>query len=491
MKKITLRIILLISLTGYSQQQIYNLGFEPGTNDGTLTTWTTFENPSPGFEIITNPDPDGTNTSATTKVLKLSLAQGAECYSGVINFHGTLGTWDLDGAVTSNLSLSMDVNRSIVDGNIGIKFANTTDGTLFEIKDSQGAVAAANTWETLTWDISEGAASGNNVNIDQIVVFIDWRCSGEPARPSDIELLIDNITWGANKLTDPPVPSCSDGVQNGDETGIDCGGSTCAPCISDPTVSAPSPTIIEDNVMSVYSDAYATNVVSNFNFNAFQGAGTISQEDIESDGNSTGKIENLTFYGAQWDALDISSYTYVHLDYYATTSSAFNFYLIDATAGIPGGNSEEPRFAFATSGGDETFVQGQWNSVFIPLQHFLDYSTPSFTYDLNDIFQWKFDGNGTVYFDNIYFSTEAILGINDVAINGYKVFPNPANNQLTIIADESIENIQVYNLLGQQLINKNSVNNRATINISKLNQGIYVVRTTVDGAIGTKRFIKQ
>ena len=161
------------------------------------------------------------------------------------------------------------------------------------------------------------------------------------------------------------------------------------------------------------------------------------------------------------------------------------------TAGIPGGNAEEPRFAFSTSGGDETFVQGQWNSVFIPLQHFLDYSTPSFTYDLNDIFQWKFDGNGTVYFDNIYFSTEAILGINDVAINGYKVFPNPANNQLTIMADESIENIQVYNLLGQQLINKNSVNNRATINISKLNQGIYVVRTTVDGAIGTKRFIKQ
>ncbi len=205
MKKITLRIILLISLTGYSQQQIYNLGFEPGTNDGTLTTWTTFENPSPGFEIITNPDPDGTNTSATTKVLKLSLAQGAECYSGVINFHGTLGTWNLDGAVTSNLSLSMDVNRSIVDGNIGIKFANATDGTLFEIKDSQGAVASANTWETLTWDISEGASSGNNVNIDQIVVFIDWRCSGEPARPSDIELLVDNITWGANKLTDPPV----------------------------------------------------------------------------------------------------------------------------------------------------------------------------------------------------------------------------------------------------------------------------------------------
>ncbi|MFM1931946.1 MAG: hypothetical protein RL226_1249 [Bacteroidota bacterium] len=27
-----------------------------------------------------------------------------------------------------------------------------------------------------------------------------------------------------------PAPTCSDGIQNGDETGVDCGGSNCAPC---------------------------------------------------------------------------------------------------------------------------------------------------------------------------------------------------------------------------------------------------------------------
>ncbi|WP_298418202.1 M43 family zinc metalloprotease [uncultured Kordia sp.] len=30
--------------------------------------------------------------------------------------------------------------------------------------------------------------------------------------------------------TPPPPPTCTDGIQNGDETGIDCGGSSCAPC---------------------------------------------------------------------------------------------------------------------------------------------------------------------------------------------------------------------------------------------------------------------
>jgi len=29
------------------------------------------------------------------------------------------------------------------------------------------------------------------------------------------------------------IPSCADGIQNQDETGIDCGGSSCAPCTSD------------------------------------------------------------------------------------------------------------------------------------------------------------------------------------------------------------------------------------------------------------------
>jgi hypothetical protein len=37
--------------------------------------------------------------------------------------------------------------------------------------------------------------------------------------------LLNSTACGA-----PPAPTCSDGIQNGDETGIDCGGSSCPPC---------------------------------------------------------------------------------------------------------------------------------------------------------------------------------------------------------------------------------------------------------------------
>ncbi|GAL65353.1 hypothetical protein JCM19301_3813 [Jejuia pallidilutea] len=61
---------------------------------------------------------------------------------------------------------------------------------------------------------------------------------------------------------------------------------------TEPTVSAPSPTLPESEVLSVYSDTYTTNTVSGFVFQDFiNGGGISSQVDIESDGNTTGKIE--------------------------------------------------------------------------------------------------------------------------------------------------------------------------------------------------------
>lgn len=42
-------------------------------------------------------------------------------------------------------------------------------------------------------------------------------------------------SFGSSEATDfcfgnTPTPTCTDDIQNGDETGIDCGGSSCTPC---------------------------------------------------------------------------------------------------------------------------------------------------------------------------------------------------------------------------------------------------------------------
>lgn len=488
MKKITLFISLFVFSLGFSQQQQYNLGFEDGTPSSNLANWATFDGPAPSAEIVTNPDPDGVNTSATTKVFKLNMVQGAACYSGAINYHNTLGTWQFDSAVPSNTTLSMKVNKNIV-GKVGLKIANATNGTVLEITDNQGLVSNVNEWITLTWNISTLNA-GQNVNVDQIVVFIDWRCNEAP-RPSDVQLLVDDITWGANKLTDAPVPTCTDGIQNGDETGVDCGGVNCPVCITNPTVSAPIPTIPAANVLSVYSETYSTaNTVSNFNFNAFQGAGTISEVDLESNNNKSGKIVGLSYYGAEWSAVNLNAYNFVHIDYYATTSTNFNFYLIDQTAGIPGGNPSEPRYSFGGSNPNLPLVAGSWQSVFIPLSYFDNFNSGSFTYDLNDIFQWKFDGNGTVYFDNIYFSTTNLSTAN-FETSKIKMYPNPATTNFTIEGNSTIEKVSVINLLGQEVISINPNTQMVTLDVSRLQTGVYVVKAMINGVVSTSKMIKN
>ncbi len=148
-----------------------------------------------------------------------------------------------------------------------------------------------------------------------------------------------------------------------------------------PTTAAPSPTLPESDVISIFSDEYTS--VSGIDYNPDWGQATVvTEESIE--GNNTLKYENLNYQGTQFDAIDVSGMTMLHIDYWTADSTGFNAFLISP------GPAETP---YAES----SPTTGQWVSLDIPL------STFSSVVDLMDVFQMKFDGNGTIYLDNIYF----------------------------------------------------------------------------------------
>jgi hypothetical protein len=471
-----------------AQQTQYTISFEPTDNDGVINYWRTFEGPNPVAQIIDNPDTDG-GAVPVTKVLELQVDQNSACYAGAENIHGTLGSWILDGTVESNLSLSMDINSNLPLGRVGVKMVNSTGGSVFEITDAQGDYSVAGQWQTLTWDISVGANSGENNNIDQIIVFADWRCNaGATPRPENVILLVDNITWGANKLTDPPGPSCANGIQDGDETGVDCGGSCSNDCIPDPLTSAPQFGSTGTDLY-VYSDIIGPSV-SNFLFNSFGGSGTYTEIDIESDGNMTGKLFNLDYFGSQWDPVDATPYTYVHLDYFATTATNFEFFLIDdsLSATVCCGNPAEPYYGFSSSG-DEPLIQGQWTSVFIPLSHFSDFNSG---WDGTDLKQTKFTGNGIVYFDNIYFSTENSLSVREFNKSKFSIYPNPTSNSWQFSSvDNKISKIELYDIHGRLIKTVPSNNNSLVMDGSSLNTGVYIAKVYSNFDFEIIRLIKQ
>ncbi len=494
MKKITFLLILLTLSLGYSQQQTYVLDFETGTTSGNTGTWNSFEGANPET-IIDNPDLDGTN-STLSKVLRITAPSTANQFAGFDNSFAAsaFGTWKIDAAVSSNMTITIDVNKNYI-GTIGVKMVTNTGATPFQITDQNVANAVVNEWQTLTYTIP-AIPPTLETNISAIVIFLDPSAPRDGSVPSELVLHVDNITWNAEKLTDPVAPTCSDGVQNGDETGIDCGGMTCSACITDPTVNAPTPGTPESEVLSVYSDAYTTNTVTNFNFQDFTGGGPNAEVEIEGVGNGkTGNLQNLSFYGPAFDAINLTSYNWVHLDYYATTSSSIKFFVIDGDLGACCGDAREPRYTIEPSGGDEVLVQGSWQSVNIPLSFFINNpSLAGLTWDGNPVTQLKFEGNGNLFFDNIYFSVNegTTLGTDDFSKTSFRTYPNPTQDSWTIETQNvRIASITVYDVLGKSVMAIQPNEDKAVIDGSSLKSGLYFAKVETAEGVSSVKLIKK
>ncbi len=69
--------------------------------------------------------------------------------------------------------------------------------------------------------------------------------------------------------------------------------------------------------------------------------------------------------------------------------------------------------------------------------------------------------------------------------------PNPATDYIQLNAQKEIENIAIFNLLGQQVLNKQINKTSSNLDISSLDQGVYFMKATVQGAVGTFKIIKK
>jgi hypothetical protein len=76
-------------------------------------------------------------------------------------------------------------------------------------------------------------------------------------------------------------------------------------------------------------------------------------------------------------------------------------------------------------------------------------------------------------------------------INGLTMYPNPLSGNtlyLTSTANAAMS-IEVYDLLGKEVLKANVVNN--AVNVAKLTAGVYVVKIIEDGKIATRKLVIQ
>ena len=82
------------------------------------------------------------------------------------------------------------------------------------------------------------------------------------------------------------------------------------------------------------------------------------------------------------------------------------------------------------------------------------------------------------------------LSITEIDANGFKLYPNPVESNLTIDTDEVIIEVNIYSLTGVMVYQSTTVNNNV-INVSDLNDGVYFINIKTENGDVVKRFIKK
>ncbi len=84
------------------------------------------------------------------------------------------------------------------------------------------------------------------------------------------------------------------------------------------------------------------------------------------------------------------------------------------------------------------------------------------------------------------------VGINEAAetIN-LELYPNPTSSNVTVSANENISNITITDMLGKVVFELQEVGKTVTISTVNFSKGFYLVRVESNGAIATKKLIKE
>ncbi len=431
MKNFLLFTFSILTITMFAQNA--PIDFEANGN-GADWVWTTFENDSnPPLEIISNPDPNGINTSDSVAVFQ-ALVTG-QPFAGVESMHGGgVGQFTLN-PTTSNIKIM--VWKSVIS-DVGIKLVDPGNGSLGEIKVANTLV---NEWEELSFDFS----SMEGILYDQIVVFPDFA-----ARNMDNTIYFDNIVFGEQQVFPAPMTA------------------------------APDPTIEESNVISMFSNVYTDVAVDTWQ--TPWSSGILS--DIQIQGNDTKRYSNLNFVGVETtgaNLIDASGMQFFHFDIWTPNMTTFRVKLVDfgADENFDGGDDSEHEIIY------ENVAQGEWISYQIPLADFTGLTSTT------DMAQLIFSGlpvnEGVLYVDNVFYSRDPV-NVVELATADFKIYPNPAQTYFEIKTDKIVEKIAIYNAIGELIVSQKNVSG---LNISDLIAGNYFVAVTIGDNTVIEQLVKK
>ena len=84
-----------------------------------------------------------------------------------------------------------------------------------------------------------------------------------------------------------------------------------------------------------------------------------------------------------------------------------------------------------------------------------------------------------------------LVGIEDIQLDGFTYSPNPATTFIDLKANSNIQSLEIYNILGQKVLQQNIEALTSTIDIQHLKSGYYILNVSVNGNKGSFKLLKQ
>ncbi|MEM6261473.1 MAG: T9SS type A sorting domain-containing protein [Bacteroidota bacterium] len=339
---------------------------------------------------------------------------------------------------------------------VRLKVEDQTDPTISV--ETEDTTTAANTWETLTFDFSNeapGTAALNLANTyDMASIFFHFNTDGVNIG-NDSTFYWDDVQFGIG-----------------------------------------GPTLLQIDLPVTFEDPAVDYTVTDFG-----GASTILQMDPDGSMNTVARSIKTrgaaTFAGTTMG--HPSGTGFANPIPFTATETKMNVRVYSPAAGIPVRvkveDQTDPTISVETE--DTTTVANTWEvlefdfSNEAPGTAAIDINN---TYDKASIFFFfgtdgaNVGNDSTFYWDDCQFGP-ATVGIEDLIELGLSYYPNPVQNILHIEAAARIQQIEVFNLVGQPVMMGNA--GETSVDLSGLTTGMYLVRVRADGATGTFRVLKE
>ncbi len=288
-----------------------------------------------------------------------------------------------------------------------------------------------------------------------------------------------------------PCPTCNDGIQNGDETGVDCGGSNCAPCGGGSNTTQLLASYFETGWDGWYDGGY--DCYRYTGSKSWEGSKSIRIRD-----NSGTKSAMTT------GAFDLTGYSDIEITFYFYPNSME--YGEDFWVRFKNNSGWHTVAAYASG---TSFNNGSFYMATVNI------SAVDYPFASNSKFRIQCDASSNadqIYIDEVIITASGggnrmaqkprqtikkLYGLDDNAKYAgsedmdFEAFPNPATDDLTILAPEKINQVDILSITGQVMISKKSNKNEINMDVSTLNSGIYIITLKTEEEVMSRKFVKQ